>query len=1028
MFTKSLHAQGIICILSVLIIVSSFAIPIYKSSHSFRPIAQDGVVDLDGWDCRSADIVKLDGRWSFYWGELLTPDEVGRDRPPVSGYMEVPGNWDAVSLGGTRLPKEGYATYRLKVLLPCDEGTFGVKTSNIRASNRIFVNGELIGASGSPASSADAIVHRNTPYAAYFELKGNREADILVQVASFKSYNTGIVHSISFGNQQAVAALSEYNVMVDGMIAGGFFLIFLYFFFMYFQRLSKELLYFALFALSSFVFTITHYDRLLMKLVPGLEIMPQLILENLSAIGVIAFFSRYTYYLLPGLFAKSVLRLIDAVMLVYVVLIVFTPATYYAPYIYSLIPLSLFCLGVNGYYLCKAALQRTRGSVYLALSTLCLAVLILNTMLNTLWKVDGHFFLPVAQPLLVVSQALYMSLAYTTAFQTIQRLTQRLSEVDKLKDEFLAHTSHEFRTPLNGIINISQSILDGARGRLDSELREDLRLMRDVGKRLSALVHDILDYSRIKHRDLALHPEHVDLFMIANVVVELHEYLIRNKSLRLINRIPSKTFYVYADENRLHQIMRNLVDNAIKYTDQGSVAVEAVYNSDEVWVSVEDTGRGIPSEQFERVFQSYEQIEPDSPRMPGGFGLGLSITKQLVELHGGKIWIQSETGKGTRMTFSLPASVKEREESTGAAGPFPVPPPVPVRDPSTSEPVGNGRKPPYKLLIVDDDYSNLRVMLNVLALEHYAADAVSSGEEAVKLLGGGHRYDMCIIDIMMPGMSGYDLCRVIRKSHSLLELPVLLVTAGSQQGDLEAGFAAGANDFLQKPYNLIELKSRVQTLIGLKQSASLLVQKEMAFLQAQIKPHFLYNALNTILSFSHSDHASARKVLREFSNYLRYSFDFKDHSGTVPLHKEVSLLKSYVEIEKARFGGLLNVQFSIDPDALHCEVPSLMLQPLVENAIHHGIMKKEDGGNVIVTVRMSDGLDMKIADDGIGFPVSGTPWQELKPQNTGVGLQNIHRRLLSMYGVGLDIASEPDKGSTVTLRIPFPDKETQAGE
>ncbi len=1009
------HVPMIVFILFLVIIISSFAIPMYKLATEHAPKAEAGVLDLRSWSCAATDTVKLDGEWAFYWQELLTPADSARLEAQPPGLIAVPGNWDSEKTSGRELPVNGYATYRLKVLLPCDQGAYGIKTSNIRASNQIYVNGALVGASGKPAASPEAIVHRNTPYTAYFELNGQRELDILVQVASFKSYNTGIVHAISFGNQHAIAALAEYNMMIDGAIAAGFFFISLYFFFIYFQRVSKELLYFSLFGFSCFLFMITHYDRILMKMVPSLDVMPQLILENLAAIGVLAFFTKYTYYLLPELYSVKIMRAIDGLLACYVLLILFTPATYNALYILSLIPLSITVLGVSGYYLIRAALQKRQGSVYLVMSTLCLAVLVLNTMLNTLWQADGHTFLPVAQPLLIISMSLYMSLTYTTAFQTITQLTHKLSAMDKLKDEFLANTSHEFKSPLNGIINISQSLMDGARGALTAPQQDDLRLMRDVGLRLSALVQDILDYSRIKNRDLAIRPTHVDLFTIAGVVLEMHEFIVRNKPLELVNRVPRGVYFIYADENRLHQIIRNLIDNAIKYTAKGTVTVTAAYHGEEVWISVSDTGRGIPASHFEHIFYSYEQLEAEPPSLPGGVGLGLSITRQLVELHGGKIWVESELDIGTTMTFSMPRGEERDRLPPEAQAERAKPLVAAAGEPSAAEAPGNER---LNVLIVDDDYSNLRTLLNILTLNHYQASAVSSGDEVLRRLDTLNQFDLCIIDVMMPGISGLDLTRVIREHYSLLELPILLVTASNRMGDLEAGFLAGANDFLPKPYDQNELKSRVKTLVQLKQSAGQLVQKEMAFLQAQIKPHFIYNTLNTILSFSHTDHIKARKLLQQFSIYLRYSFDFKDHSGFVSLEQELSLLQAYVEIEQARFGDLLSVTFRIDPSVLGWRIPALILQPLVENAIHHGIMKKEDGGQVIVTVQLDEALLITIEDDGEGLPDDGFHWSDREPRHTGVGLKNIHKRLLALYDEGIELASRPGEGTRLTLRIP----------
>jgi len=1011
-----LNAPTITFVVAVMIMAASFIVPLYQASGSYAPRAVSGVLDLSDWSCASSQTLALDGEWLFYWDELLTPESFvqGAGGKAPSAIMPVPGNWDAHAIDGEQLSKNGYATYRLKVLMPCEEGTFGLKTSNIRASNRIFVNGTEVGNSGQPATSPSTIVHRNTPYTAYFALNGSRELDILVQVASFKSYNTGIVHSISFGTQQAIAWQSESYVLIDAAIAAGFFFIAIYFLLLYFQRRSRELLYFSLFCLSSMLFGITHYERLLMKMLPWLDVMPQLIIENLSTLGVIGFFSRYAYYLLPSIYPRRVLRVIDAVLSVCALLVVFTPATYYAPYILALVPLAGGVMSINVYYLIRATMRKLEGSPYLLLSAVCLVVLMLNTILNTLWTVDGHFFLPLSQPLLVISQALYMSLTYTSAFRTNQQLTEQLAHVNRLKDEFLANTSHEFRSPLNGIINISQSLIDDRTGRVREGAREDLQLIRDIGVRLSVLVQDILDYSRIKNRDLTVRIGNVSLHAVTRTVLELGGHLAQDKPVTLVNSV-MPGLIVRADENRLHQILRNLVENAIKYTDAGMIEVLAEQTGGRVRITVSDTGVGIPEESYEAIFQPYEQLDGDIGR---GTGLGLSIARQLVELLGGEIAVSSKLGEGTRISFTLPAAAN-RPEGGGTVEPVrdAMRPPLSFLERSQTDAVLTGSGP-YSLLLVDDDDLNLLTIGRSLQSQFGRAVAVTSGHEALQQLERGERFDLCIIDVMMPGMSGLELCRRIRESYSMLELPVLLLTASSRKEDLQAGYAAGGNDFLYKPYDTLELISRVQSLAGLKHAATRLVQQELLLLQAQIKPHFLFNALNTILSLSYTDHVKARKVLQQFSVYLRYSFDFRDHSGLLTLSREIELLHAYVEIEKARFGELLHVVFEVEPEALYQMIPPLMLQPIVENAIHHGLMNQENGGTVTITVQVGDGIYIAVADDGGGFPDDGLHWRERQPSGTGIGLHNIDRRLLGLYGQGLRITSEPGEGTVVSFHIP----------
>ncbi|MEM5818482.1 MAG: HAMP domain-containing sensor histidine kinase, partial [Desulfitobacterium hafniense] len=235
---------------------------------------------------------------------------------------------------------------------------------------------------------------------------------------------------------------------------------------------------------------------------------------------------------------------------------------------------------------------------------------------------------------------------------TIESMAAELQQADKQKDEFLLHTSHEFQTPLHGIINLSQSMLETG-GKLSKDHMQNLAVIRDTSRRLSALVYDILDLDKIKRNELTVHPAEVDVRVTVSLVFDLLKHLITAKKIRLINRIPEDLPFVYADENRLRQIIHNLVGNAMKFTSAGTIAISAQVMENHVKIMVEDTGVGIAPSDWDTVFQLFEQAH--SPNEYGGTGLGLFICRRLVQMMGGEIYIDwSEPERGTRIAFTLP--------------------------------------------------------------------------------------------------------------------------------------------------------------------------------------------------------------------------------------------------------------------------------------------------------------------------------------------------------------------------------------
>lgn len=393
-------------------------------------------------------------------------------------------------------------------------------------------------------------------------------------------------------------------------------------------------------------------------------------------------------------------------------------------------------------------------------------------------------------------------------------VSQQLRQVDKMKDQFLANTSHELRTPLNGIVGLSESLLEKAH---TPEEKEDLELIVSSGRRLSNLVNDILDFSRLKEHDLQLVKRPVDIRSMADLCLRMNRHLAVNKKLKLINNIPEKIAYCYADENRLQQILQNLIGNAIKFTASGSVTVDAHEVDGMIITSVSDTGIGIEKEKQPLIFREFEQADGSIAREFGGTGLGLSITKYLVELHGGNIGVVSEPGKGSVFSFTIPAYQGEATDLHLQANVVSVT--APVRELETVE--AHARKTTLyenvdsgnlrQILVVDDEPVNLKVFKNHLESAGYAVTLAHDGEEALHLLQNGNHFDLVLLDVMMPRIPGYEVCQKIRERYLLTELPVIMVTAKNQVNDLVEGLGIGANDYIIKPFSKDELLARVKT-------------------------------------------------------------------------------------------------------------------------------------------------------------------------------------------------------------------------
>src|SRR5699024_9588171 len=322
------------------------------------------------------------------------------------------------------------------------------------------------------------------------------------------------------------------------------------------------------------------------------------------------------------------------------------------------------------------------------------------------------------------------------------------------------------------------------------------------------------------------------------------------------------------------------------------------------------------------------------------------------------------------------------------------------------------------ILIIDDDPVNLKVLTSLLKDEYHIITSLDAQEALATV--PLQSVDIILSDTMMPNMSGYEFIREVRKKYSISKLPIILVTAKNTPEDIQFAFQSGANDYLIKPVNAKELRARVQALVHLKHYIKESQKYEAAWLQAQIQPHFLFNTLNTIASLAEFDTAKMSNVLQAFGTYLRQSFTVLNLESTIPIKHAVGLAESYITIEKARFGNRINVEYDFD-EGIDIMIPPLSIQPLIENAINHGILKKAEGGTVIWRIKNHPlYTEIVIQDDGVGM--SDNLIREvldLRPSiDTGIGVKNTHNRLLQLYNRGLQIDSNIGEGTSISFRIP----------
>jgi two-component system sensor histidine kinase ChiS len=989
-------------------------------------VAVNGELDLRDWDAAAGRTVTLDGQWEFYPQQFLMQSEIGQTSTENVNFIQVPGSWNA-SLFPDRNTPYGYGSYRLRILVkPQDRMSYSIRIPSVRSSSELYVNGRLLAQSGQPAAIEEQYTARNVPYTATFIADGIRVIEVVVHAANFKdSSKSGIVRSIKFGTEDAIYRETQLSITMQQTVALAFLIHAAYAIILFFMgNRDKKLIYFSLLVINVALIMLMGSDEKLLSYWFPINYDLSLRLMFFFVIAVAYSLLQCIMYLLPSYWRTAIFPGY-AVLCGAAALSALLLPTRYLLLIHNLF---LFIITVFTLMAVVSMLRTTlKGIKDNQLLLLSLMAFVNDYAWRSYFLVTGIKI--VYYPFdLIVAMIAFSSIWFKRYFQVFsetKELAAKLQKVDKLKDEFLANTSHELRNPLHGILNISQAVLEREQKSLNDATLKDLELLLTIGRRMAFMLNDLLDMVRLKESRIQLQKQNFSVHTIASGVQDMLRFLIEGKPIQINNYIPVDFPYVNADENRLIQILFNLLHNAVKYTDEGEISIRAQIENDMARILIEDTGLGIDVSMQQKVFEPYEQLDPNMKRAGGGFGLGLSICKQLVELHGGTLKVDSTLGGGSVFSFTLYLAdiniigQDSRLETYDSIAYEETAAVYSLDDQSnaiTSENCTYTDK--IKILAVDDEPINLKVLVNIFSLHSdYEVLTVTSGQEALSLLNS-KEWDLVIADVMMPYMSGYELTRKIREQFMLFELPVILLTARSRVEDINIGFLSGANDYVIKPVNGIELRSRVKSLVELKKAVRSHLSMEAAWLQAQIKPHFILNTFNAVAALSWIDTGRMNTLIEEFSNYIRVSIDFLNTKQLVPLEYELDLVRSYLYIEKERFGDRLKVIWEVDNIKL--EIPPLSIQPLVENAVIHGILKRTKGGKVhIQIIDYETYVEVCIKDDGVGMDedTSRKIFDNQTNKGSGIGLRNTDRRLKGLYGSGLQVESILGNGTTVSFVV-----------
>lgn len=751
------------------------------------PLVNKGIIDLSKSNLDQKPI-SIQGDWGIYWGQLLT--ERDSNTFPTA-YTYFPRHWNNTIINGKKLEAKGFASYTVRVIVNSKlQPNLAIKLPDTYCSFQLLVNGKPFANAGVPGDSKATTKEQWIEQVV--ELPSVDTLDLILQIANFRHSKGGPYKPILIGNKQILqadkAAEDGFDLLLAGaLLMGGLFFIGLF----YFGKHDKVILFFSLFCIAYSYRIIGSDNYVLHSLFPKFPWIIGVHLEYLSLFVSVLFFMFYTKYLFPEE-TKNWLLYTEATMagLLCLTVIIFPPSIF-TQLINPFLIVMFTVIGHAFYIYIRAYLNKKLGAKYALLSTGILLIIFLIINLK--------YFNIIQPPRFVlffgyISFFFLQSLVLSYRFAFILKEAKKQAEQGlKVKNDFLSTMSHEIRTPLNSILGMTNIML---MEKPTDEQKEQLSVLLFSANNLLSIVNDILDYNKIEAGKIGFEAIEMDFNDIAQKLIAGFGPLAKDKGIQLkLNIDPLLNTNLIGDPTRISQVIGNLIHNAIKFTKKGFVELRiTVVNRNEsnirFLIEVIDSGIGIAAEKQQMIFDQFTQADTSTSRNFGGTGLGLTISKRLLELQNASLQLKSEPEKGSTFYFEISFPFVDSKKTEN----------ISIKNSAPSE-----ESKPLKgisILLVEDNEVNILVAKTFLTKWGASVDIAQNGQEAVDLFNSTV-HQLILMDMHMPVMDGYEATRILRDRG--VKTPIIALTASLPREIEDQIKETGINDIVVKPFIPSEL-------------------------------------------------------------------------------------------------------------------------------------------------------------------------------------------------------------------------------
>ncbi|CAG7643895.1 Sensor histidine kinase RcsC [Paenibacillus allorhizosphaerae] len=667
------------------------------------PTAENGIIDLAGWNLASDGVVKLDGEWAVYWRQLLEPGQfaaaVKGSFPSPDLYGRVPATWGHYALGGTALSEHSYATYRLTIKWhPAELG--GIKSlyiPNAATAYKLWVDGRLLEENGLVGTSLETMVPKNYAKVVDF-VPASAQTELVIQVSNFVQRKGGLWDHITLGTNDQIDALRENRMVLQLSIASCLSVMGIYHILLYtLLRRNKVTLYFGSICIAIGLRTLVVGETLLVRFIPSMPWEAAVKLEYLGFITGVPLMVAFVHSLYPRELAAGYRNVSIWIGAVCSALVVAVPARIYT---YIMLPYQIFVLISFSYVVfagCLAVRHKRSGARLNGFALLCLLLAGVNDTLYYNHLISTGDMFPFGMLVALLVQAYMLSVRFTQSFAQVERLSEQLAalnesleqkiyertaklqkandelvQMEKSRRKLLSHISHELGTPLTSIQGFVKGMLDG----VFPPSATYLQRVFEKTRLLDRIIGDLHDLSRLESRQFKFSFRSIEVLPFIRLLYDKYELDVVKSGLLFERAEPESqngewVAVIDADPIRIEQVIANLLFNACKFTPEGgTIKIETVYVKDgrtvrwvtgskaslpsHVTIIVSDTGIGIAEADLPHVFDRFFKGNRPEASEEHGVGLGLAIAKEIVACHHGEIGVSSAYEQGSRFYFTLP--------------------------------------------------------------------------------------------------------------------------------------------------------------------------------------------------------------------------------------------------------------------------------------------------------------------------------------------------------------------------------------